>query len=89
MNYVSPPGKWSLFGNLVLSRDMLLGLGEEAVAASIGMDIGQENDAFAEIWASDDDSFSAVKEQYTRMLSSTPDARALQWKRKVGIGASV
>ncbi len=68
---------------------MLLGLGEEAVAASIGMDIGQENDAFAEIWASDDDSFSAVKEQYTRMLSSTPDARALQWKRKVGIGASV
>ena len=42
---------------------MLLGLGEEAVAASIGMDIGQENDAFAEIWASDDDSFSAVKEQ--------------------------
>jgi hypothetical protein len=68
---------------------MILSLGEEAASASAGIDIGQKNETFVKIWASDDDGFSAVKEQYTRMLSSTPDARALQWKQKVGINTSV
>ena len=68
---------------------MILSLGEAAASASAGIDIGQKNETFVQIWASDDDGFLAVKEQYTRMLSSTPDTRALQWKRKVGINTSV
>jgi hypothetical protein len=74
----------------VLSRELLLSLGEEAVAASIGIDVGQKcDDTFANKWASDDDGFLAVKEQYTRMLSSTPEARAAKWKQNVGINATV
>ena len=78
-----------MFGNLVLSRELLLSLGEEAVAVSSGVDIGQKCDTFAEVWARDEDGFLAVKEQYTRMLSNTPDARAVKWKQKVGINATV
>jgi len=69
----------------VLPRDLFLSLGEEAVAASSRGAIGQKCQRFAKLWASDDDCFSAVKEQYTRMLSSTPDARARQWKETMGI----
>lgn len=77
--------EWSSLGNLVLPRDLFLSLGEEAVAASSRGAIGQKCQRFAKLWASDDDCFSAVKEQYTRMLSSTPDARARQWKETMGI----
>ena len=77
--------QWSSLGNVVLPRDMFLSLGEEAVAASSRKDVGQKNRPFAKLWASGDDCFGAVKEQYTRMLASTPDARALQWKEKIGI----
>ncbi|KAL7542783.1 hypothetical protein ACHAXR_012090, partial [Thalassiosira sp. AJA248-18] len=77
--------EWSLLGNLVLPRDLFLSLGEEAVAASSRGEVGQKNEIFAKLWTGDDDCFVAVKEQYTRMLSSTPDARALQWKEKIGI----
>lgn len=77
--------EWSSLGNLVLARDLFLSLGEEAIAASSRGEVGQKCERFAKLWASDDDSFLAVKEQYMRMLSSTPDARALQWKEKIGI----
>ena len=70
---------------MVLPRDLFLSLGEEAVAASSGEKVGQKSNTFANTWASNDDSFLPVKEQYTRMLSSTPDARVLQWKQKIGI----
>lgn len=77
--------EWSSLGNLVLPRDLFLSLGEEAVAASSHVEVGQKNYAFTKMWASDDVCFLAVKEQYTRMLSSTPEARASQWKEKIGI----
>jgi len=77
--------EWSSLGNVVLPRDLFLSLGEEAVAASSGEKVGQKSNTFANTWASNDDSFLPVKEQYTRMLSSTPDARVLQWKQKIGI----
>ena len=50
--------------------------------------MGYKSDLFAKLWANDtgdDDVFTPVKPQYLRMLSSTPDVRALQWKGKVGI----
>jgi len=77
--------EWSSLGNIVLPRDLFLSLGEEAVAASSRGVVGQKCKRFAKLWASNDDCFSAVKEQYLRMLSSTPDARALQWKEMIGI----
>ena len=66
---------------------MFLSLGEEAVAASSKTEAGKKCEPFAKLWASEAECFSAVKGQYTRMLSSTPDARALQWKEKMGISA--
>ena len=49
------------------------------------MEVGQKYDAFSKIWADDEECFKAVKDQYIRMLSSTPDARASQWRKKIGI----
>lgn len=69
----------------MLPRDLFLSLSEEAVAASSRGKVGQKCERFSLIWASEDDCFSAVKEQYMRMLASTPDARALDWKEKIGI----
>jgi len=80
--------EWSSLGNLVLPRDLFLSLSEEAVVASCKVEVGKKSDRFVKLWESGDDSFSAVKEQYTRMLSSTPEARALQWKEKMGIEKS-
>lgn len=74
-----------MFGNILLSRDVLLGLSEEAVAASNGVAVGEKYNAFVDLWTNDDDCFSAVKKQYIRMLSNTPSSRALQWKDKIGI----
>lgn len=80
--------KWSALGNLVLPRDLFLSLGEEAVAAADGGEVGQRSKLFAKLWSKEDDFFSRIKSQYSRMLSSTPDARALQWKEKFGIDDS-
>ena len=78
----------SAFGNVVLPRDLFLTLGEEAIVASSKVEVGQKYETFLEMWSSDDVCFAAVKEQYIRMLSSTPDARASQWKEKIGIDAA-
>ena len=77
--------QWSEFGNVVLPRDLFLTLGEEAIAASSKVEVGQKYETFLEMWSSGDVCFAAVKEQCTRMLSSTPDTRASQWKEKIGI----
>lgn len=77
--------QWSLLGNLVLPRDLFLSLGEEALAAASRGEVGHQSKLLGELWAKDDVSFAPVKEQYIRMLSSTPDARAVQWKKKIGI----
>ena len=75
-------------GNLVLPRDLFLSLAEKAVAAADRREVGHKSKLFSKLWAGGDDSFSPVKRQYIRMLSSTPDARALQWKEKLGIDES-
>jgi len=77
--------QWSVFGNVVLPRDSFLSLGEEAIAASSKVEVGQKYETFLEMWSSGDVCFVAVKEQYTRMISSTPETRASQWKEKIGI----
>jgi len=83
--FVNLLNEWSSLGNLVLPKDLFLSLAEEAAAASSRVEVGQRCKKFAKLWAGDDDSFLAVKEQYLQMLSGTPDARAREWKEKIGI----
>ena len=87
--YVSAPSthclQWSTRGNLVLPRDTFLTIAEEAVSASDGKEAGQKNDLFVKSWKEDNPNFIRVKEQYEKMLSTTPDAKAVAWREKVGI----
>lgn len=80
--FINLLNEWSTFGNVVLPRDKLLSLCEEAVIAASG---NHADNYFSDIWASDNVRFLAVKEQYMQILSIIPDTRALQWKIKVGI----
>lgn len=82
--FINLLNEWSMFGNVVLPRDLLLSLCEEAVIAASGK---HADNNFSDMWASDNVRFLAVKEQYLRMLSLIPETRALQWKIKVGINA--
>lgn len=77
--------QWSTRGNLVLPRDTFLTIAEEAVSASDGKEAGQKNDLFVKSWKEDNPNFIRVKEQYEKMLSTTPDAKAVAWREKVGI----
>ena len=43
------------------------------------------NDLFIKMWTGDATMFSSIKEQYEKMLSSTPDAKAHAWREKMGI----
>jgi hypothetical protein len=40
---------------------------------------------FRDLWKSDTPVFSAVKQQYERMLKLLPPAQAEQWKEQVGL----
>jgi hypothetical protein len=77
--------QWSLRGNLVLPRDLFLTLAEEAVAAADNKEVGQRSELFAKLWRDNDVKFTSVKEQYQKMLSSTPEAKAVAWREKVGV----
>ncbi|KAL3781588.1 hypothetical protein HJC23_007108 [Cyclotella cryptica] len=77
--------EWSSLGNIVLPRDLLLNLAEEAVAAAAGCEVGEKCALFVKLWNDNDDMFSRVKEQYLRMLSSAPLAKSNGWKEKMGI----
>jgi len=69
----------------VLPRDLFLTLAEEAISAACGKEVGQMNDLFIKMWTGDATMFSSIKEQYEKMLSSTPDAKAHAWREKMGI----
>lgn len=69
----------------MLPRDRFLALAEEAIAAASGTEVGQKSELFGTLWQEDDPKFCKVKEQYQKMLSSTPDTKATAWREKVGI----
>lgn len=71
----------------MLPRDLLLNVAEEAIAAAAGCEIGQKCALFVKLWNNNDSMFSRVKEQYLKMLSSTPLAKSLGWREKMGIKA--
>ena len=64
---------------------MFLTLAEEAVIATNKQEPGQKNGLFAKMWKDNDRKFSPVKEQFQKMLSSTPDAKAVAWREKMGL----
>lgn len=71
--------EWASLGNAVLSRDLLLSLSEQAIAAA------NKTDEFASLWIKNNAHFAPVKEQYLRMLTSTPEKTAESWKEKMGL----
>ncbi len=71
--------EWASLGNAVLSRDLLLSLSEQAISA-----VGK-TDEFVSLWTKNDAQFTPVKEQYLRMLTSTPDKTAESWREKMGL----
>ena len=77
--------EWSSLGNAVISRDLFLTLSEQAVAAADKTEDGQKSELFVSLWVKNNAQFAPVKEQYLRMLSSTPDKNAANWKQKMGI----
>lgn len=69
----------------MLPRDLFLSIAEEAVAAADLKDSGQKSELFAQLWKDDDEKFTAVKNQYQKMLSSTSDEKAVAWREKTGV----
>eukprot|EP00986_Skeletonema_menzelii_P005680 scaffold2111_cov146-Skeletonema_menzelii.AAC.9 len=77
--------EWASLGNTVLSRDLFLSLSEQAIAASDKRDDEQTSELFVTLWTKNDSHFTLVKEQYLRMLTSTPDKTAESWKERMGL----
>mmetsp|Transcript_8899 Transcript_8899/g.15127 ORF Transcript_8899/g.15127 Transcript_8899/m.15127 type:complete len:1145 (-) Transcript_8899:3-3437(-) len=77
--------EWASLGNAVLSRDLFLSLSEQAIAAADKQGDEQQSALFVSLWIKNDAQFALVKEQYLRMLTSTPEKTAGSWKEKLGI----
>ena len=77
--------EWSSLGNAVLSRDLLLSLSEQAIAAADKEVDEHRSELFASLWTKNDVHFASIKEQYLRMLSNTPAKTADNWKEKLGL----
>jgi hypothetical protein len=60
-------------------------LSEKAVAAADKKDDGQKSELFVSLWIKNDANLAPVKEQYLRMLTSTPEKSAKSWKVKMGL----
>lgn len=80
--FVSLMNEWTSFGNVVLPRDKMLSLAEQAIGAAEG---GNGSNDFAASWKRGDGDFSRIRAQYERMLKHVPEANASQWKKKMGI----
>ena len=77
--------EWASLGNAVLSRDLFLNLSEQAIAAADKQGDEQQSALFVSLWIKNDAQFALVKEQYLRMLTSTPEKTAESLKEKLGI----
>ncbi len=74
--------QWSLFGNRILPRDVLLAFAENAVKAAEGSDKDNSR-SFSDYWKVSD--FEEIKEEYERMLKTIPEERCIKWKEAVGL----
>lgn len=81
--FVKLLNEWAHFGNVVLPRDTMLSLAEEAIKAAETSNGGKSS--FAEAWRFGGDQFAPVKAEYEKMLSIVPEPHSSQWKKKNGI----
>lgn len=72
--------EWANLGNLLLPRDLLIQLSQDAIDASDASESSADR-KFAHLWESSDVAdFQAVKDQYNRMIQHLTTAQADQWK---------
>ena len=81
--FVKLLNEWTHFGNVVLPRDTMLSLAEDAIKAAEASNGGKSS--FAEAWKFGGETFAPVKSEYEKMLAIVPEPHLLQWKEKVGI----
>ena len=81
--FVKLLNEWTHFGNVILPRDNMLSLAEDAIKAAEASSGGKPS--FAEMWKYGGEGFAPVKAEYEKMLSIVPEPHLSQWKEKVGI----
>jgi len=81
--FVKLLNEWTHFGNVILPRDNMLSLAEDAIKAAEASSGGKPS--FAEMWKYGGEAFAPVKAEYEKMLSIVPEPHLSQWKEKVGI----
>ena len=81
--FVKLLNEWTHFGNVVLPRDTMLSLAEDAIKAA--EESSGRKSSFAEAWKFGGDQFAPVKAEYEKMLAIVPEPHLSQWKEKFGI----
>ena len=81
--FVKLLNEWTHFGNVILPRDNMLSLAEDAIKAAEASSGGKPS--FAEMWKYGGETFAPVKAEYEKMLLIVPEPHLSQWKEKVGI----
>ena len=81
--FVKLLNEWTHFGNVILPRDNMLSLAEDAIKAAEASNGGKPS--FAEMWKYGGEAFAPVQSEYEKMLLIVPEPHVSQWKEKVGI----
>jgi hypothetical protein len=76
--------EWTSLGNLLLPRDVLMKVTQEAVEATNASE-KTEDRKFLNVWKEAPEAFVPIKELYQRVLKILPEAQATEWKDSVGI----
>jgi len=93
--------EWSALGNVVMPRDKMLSISEEAARVA-GMSGGGTEEKFGRLWREttgetaeaggkkkscrkQNEGFLLVRKEYERLLGSLPEPVAEQWLKKVGV----
>ena len=81
--FVKLLNEWTHFGNVVLPRDTMLSLAEDAIKAAEESSGGKSS--FAEALKFGGETFTPVKAEYEKMLAIVAEPHLSQWKEKIGI----
>jgi hypothetical protein len=82
--FMSLISEWTSLGNLLLPRDVLMKVTQEAVEA-VNASEKTEDRKFVNVWKEAPEAFVPIKELYQRVLKTLPEAQAKEWKDAVGI----
>ena len=76
--------EWAALGNLLLPRDVLMKVTQDAVEA-VNASEKTKDRKFMKVWKDAPDAFIPIKALYVRMLKTLPEAHAKEWKDEVGV----